>query len=121
MLLSILSELNKTSDTILASSLLSRDGLVLASALPSTPPALNEDSVGALTSAVTALSHATLHMIGDHLDRVLVTGQDCSLLITPVGPEMILAVMFTPDTAAGAIFPHMRLVASHIEAHATPC
>lgn len=121
MLLSMLSEFNKSSETILASSLLSRDGLVLASVLPTTPPTLNEDTVGALTSAVAALSDATLNMVGDNLDRVLVTGKDCSLLMTPVGPEMILAVIFAPDESAGAIFSHMRLLAGHIEAHATPC
>lgn len=118
MLTSILSELNGASEAILASSVLSSDGLALASVLPgSTPSRIDEDTMGAMGSALMALGQkATMDLVGAGLDRVLVTGKAGSLLMTQAGPEMILAVVFKADTEAGAIFSHVRRAANDIQA-----
>ncbi len=118
MLSSILCKLNQASEAILASSVLTKDGLALASALSKAPPSgLDEDTLVAMSSALVALGHkAADSLVGGQFGRVLVEGKAGSLLMTEAGPEAILTVVFMPEAEAGAVFSHMRRASGEIAA-----
>jgi predicted regulator of Ras-like GTPase activity (Roadblock/LC7/MglB family) len=118
MLSTILSELNGASKAIMASSVLSTDGMALASLLPeSPPPGLSEDNFVALSSALMALGRkAAMDLAADSLERVHVAGKAGSVLITQAGPEAILSVVFSPDAETGMIASHMQRAANDIKA-----
>ncbi|SMF96930.1 hypothetical protein SAMN02949497_4344 [Methylomagnum ishizawai] len=118
MLATILSELNHRSEAILVSSVLSNDGLALASVASSaSSPAIDEDNLGAMSSALMALGHKTAaELVGDGLGQVLVAGKAGSVLMTQAGPEAILTVVCKPEAESGAILGHMQRAANDIEA-----
>jgi predicted regulator of Ras-like GTPase activity (Roadblock/LC7/MglB family) len=118
LLMSILGELNGSSDDIFASSVLSSDGLTVATALAGAPPQdLDEDKLGAMGAAMLALGHrAAIDLVGSGLDQVLVTGQGGCILITHAGPDLVLAVLARSGTASGMIFSDMQRAANDIEA-----
>lgn len=118
MLSSILCELNQASEAILASSVLTRDGLALASALSKTQPSgLDEDTLSAMSSALVALGHkASEGLVGGPFDRMLVEGKAGSLLMTHAGPEAILTVVFRSDAEAGTVFSCMQRASGEIAA-----
>jgi hypothetical protein len=116
MLLSILNELNGTSDGILASSVFSNDGLTLASAFPEAQALdLNEDNIGAMSSGLMALGRNALgDLAHDGVEQVLITGKTGSMLMTQAGSRAILTVMMKPETEAGSVFPEVRRIADVI-------
>ncbi|MGZ8216777.1 roadblock/LC7 domain-containing protein [Methylomagnum sp.] len=116
MLLSILNELNDTSDSILASSVLSNDGLTLASAfLKSQPLGLDEDNIGAMSCGLMALSRNALgDLTADGVEQILVTGKAGSMLMTQAGSEAILTVVIKPEAEAGSVLCNMRQAADVI-------
>lgn len=116
MLLSILNELNGTSDSILASSVFSNDGLTLASASPKAQALdLNEDNIGAMSSGLMALGRNALgDLTDDSVEQVLITGKTGSMLMTQAGSKAILTVMIKPEVEAGSVFPEVRRVADVI-------
>lgn len=118
MLSSILCKLNQASEAILASSVLTKDGLALASALSTAPPSgLDEDTLSAMSSALVALGHkASEDLVGGPFDRVLIEGKAGSLIMTPAGPEAILTVVFTSEAEAGAVFLCMQRASGEIAA-----
>jgi predicted regulator of Ras-like GTPase activity (Roadblock/LC7/MglB family) len=117
MLTTILNELNQSSAAIVASTVLSNDGLTLASVFSDERlPDLDEDILGAMSSALVSLGRKTAEeLVGDQLDLVLVEARTGSMLMTHAGSQAILAVVFKAEVNAEAIYGHMRTAARHIE------
>lgn len=123
MLATILSELNHSSAAIMASSVLSNDGLALASVL-SGPHShdIDEDNLGAMSSALMVLGHKTAtELVGNDLEQLLIMGKSGSVLMTRAGPEVILTVVCNPEAESDTILSHMRRAASDIEALVATC
>jgi predicted regulator of Ras-like GTPase activity (Roadblock/LC7/MglB family) len=121
MFMSILGELNGSSKDILASSLLSKDGLPMATVLPDAPArGIDEDRISALSAALVSCGHRVMaDWIGSDLDWLLVRSETGSILITRAGPDMILAALIAPSADAEPIFPDLKRAADRIRELAT--
>jgi predicted regulator of Ras-like GTPase activity (Roadblock/LC7/MglB family) len=118
MYMSILGELNGSSKNILASSLLSKDGLPMATLLPDGPAmGLDEDRIGALSAALMSCGrNAMVDWVGSDLDWLIVVGAAGSILITRVDSERILTALIAPDGDAERLFPDLQRAADSIRA-----
>lgn len=112
MLTSVLTELNGTSADIEASGVISTDGLMMASVLPS---GLDEDRVGAMSAAMLSLGDRTAQELnrGD-LEQVLIKGDSGYVLMTYAGEEAVLTVMAKPNAKLGLIFLDVKRAAESI-------
>lgn len=87
-------DLNATSANIEASAIISKDGMVIASALPQ---GMNEDNVGAMTAAMLSVGNrGTKEFAGGALEQILVKGAQGYILMTQAGKEAILTVIAKP-------------------------
>ena len=108
MLTTIMNELNQSSAAIVASTVLSNDGLTLASVFSDERlPDLDEDILGAMSSALVSLGRKTAEeLVGDQLDLVLVEARTGSMLMTHAGSQAILAVVFKAEVNGSHLWPH---------------
>ncbi len=112
MLKSILSELNGTSADIQASAVISTDGLVLASILPSD---MDEDRLGAMAAAMLSLGDRTSEELGrGELEQVLVRGSQGYVLMTYAGSNTVVSVVTTASAKLGLIFLDVKRAAESI-------
>lgn len=112
MLTSILTELNGTSADIEASGVISTDGLMMASVLPS---GLDEDRVGAMSAAMLSLGDRTAQELNrGGLEQVLIKGATGYVLMTYAGNEAVLTVMAKPNAKLGLIFLDVKRAAESI-------
>jgi hypothetical protein len=112
MLTTILSELNGSNVDIEASAVISADGLMMASLLPT---GLEEDRIGAMSAAILALGGRTAAELerGD-LEQVLIKGNNGFVLLTQAGSDAVLAVMTRATAKLGLIFLDVRRAAEKI-------
>ena len=112
LLKSILSDLNGSTTDIVASAVLSTDGLIMASMLPGD---MDEDRVGAMSAAMLSLGERISNelMRGD-LEQVLIKGDEGYVLMTHAGNEAVVTVIAKPDTRLGLIFLDIRRAAESI-------
>ncbi len=112
MLVSVLTELNGTSADIEASGVISTDGLMMASVLPS---GLDEDRVGAMSAAMLSLGDRTSQELNrGELEQVLIKGDSGYVLMTYAGNEAVLTVMAKPNAKLGLIFLDVKRAAESI-------
>ncbi|MCK5663980.1 MAG: roadblock/LC7 domain-containing protein [Thiotrichaceae bacterium] len=112
MLKSILSELNGTSADIQASAIISTDGLVIASILPSS---MDEDRLGAMAAAMLSLGDRTSEELGrGALEQVLVKGSQGYVLMTYAGPNTVVTTVTTSSAKLGLIFLDVKRAAESI-------
>lgn len=112
MLTSVLTELNGTSGDIEASGVVSSDGLMMASVLPSS---LDEDRVGAMSAAMLSLGDRTAQELNrGGLEQVLIKGDQGYVLMTYAGEEAVLTVVAKPDARLGLIFLDVKRAAESI-------
>lgn len=98
----ILEDLNGSSADVEASALISTDGLMIASALPT---GIDEDRVGAMSAALLSLGDRAGAELGrGSTDRVLVQGEKGYVIMTSAGQEAVLTVMAKPNAKLGLIF-----------------
>lgn len=109
---SILGELNGSTADIEASAVLSIDGLMMASMLPSS---MDEDRVGAMSAAMLSLGDRTSRELarGD-LEQVLVKGHKGYVLLTHAGTDAVLTVLCKPNARLGLIFLDVKRAAEGI-------
>jgi hypothetical protein len=109
---SILGELNGSTADIEASAVLSIDGLMMASMLPS---GMDEDRVGAMSAAMLSLGDRTARELarGD-LEQVLVKGHKGYVLLTHAGNDAVLTVLCKPNARLGLIFLDVKRAAEGI-------
>ena len=112
MLKSTLSDLNGTSADIEASAVISTDGLVMASMLPST---MDEDRVGAMAAAMLSLGERTSAELGrGDLEQVLIKGKNGYVMMTHAGPDTVVSVVAKPSAKLGLIFLDIKRAAETI-------
>jgi predicted regulator of Ras-like GTPase activity (Roadblock/LC7/MglB family) len=110
MLNNILSELNGTSADIEASAVISTDGLMMASQMPS---GMDEDRVGAMSAAMLSLGDRTARELarGTTLEQVLIKAEQGYVLMTHAGPDAVLTVLAKPIARLGLIFLDVKRAA----------
>jgi hypothetical protein len=112
MLAAILNDLNGSSADIEASAVISTDGLMIASVLPSS---MDEDRVGAMTAAMLSLGDRTAQELGrGELDQVMVKGQHGYVLMLHAGEDSVLTVLAKPNAKLGLIFLDAKRAAASI-------
>ena len=108
----ILHDLNLRSNQIEASSVVTRDGITVASALE---PGVDPDRVSAMCASLLGLADTA----ANELDRgwlklVLLQGEYGVLLLVQAGPDHVLAVSATSDIRLGTVLVEAKQTASRI-------
>lgn len=94
------------SPDIEASAMVSVDGLIMASALPSD---VEEDRVSAMSAAMLSLGERISGELGrGALEQVYIKGGKGSIVLTAVGEEAVLTALARQDAKLGLIFLEMR-------------
>lgn len=112
LLMSVLSDLNATSVDIIASAVISTDGLPIATLMPKT---LDQDRVGAMSATLLALgSHAASELACGELDQVMVKGKTGYILLNQAGSDAVLTLMAKESGKLGLILLDAKRAAKHI-------
>ena len=102
----ILNDLNSSSSDIEASALISTDGLMIASALPT---GIDEDRVGAMSAALLSLGdRAGRELARGSIERVLVHGEKGYVIMSASVTEAVLTVLAKPNTKLGLVFLYIK-------------
>mgnify|MGYP001029457642 FL=1 len=105
----ILNDLNSSSSDIEASALISTDGLMIASALPT---GIDEDRVGAMSAALLSLGDRVgRELARGSIERVLVHGEKGYVIMSASGTEAVLTVLAKPNTKLGLVFLDIKRAA----------
>lgn len=95
-----------------SSALVSVDGLIIASSLPSS---IEEDRVSAMSAAMLSLGERISGELGRGvLQEVYIHGSKGYVLLVAVGSEAVLTVMARQQTKLGLIFLEMRRAAEDL-------
>ncbi len=112
-MVSRLRDMQIASPDIIASAIVSVDGLTIASALPSD---VEEDRVAAMSAAMLSLGERISGELGrGSLDEVYIRGEDGFVLLTAVGDEAVLTALARDEAKLGMIFLEMRRAAADLE------
>lgn len=107
-----LRDMQVASSDIIASSVVSVDGLTIASALPED---VEEDRVAAMSAAMLSLGERIAGELGrGDLDEVYIRGVEGYVLLTAVGEEAVLTALAREDAKLGMIFLEMRRAADDL-------
>ncbi len=107
-----LKELQAASPDIEASALVSVDGLIIASALPSD---VEEDRVSAMSAAMLSLGERIASELGrGTLNQVYVRGDNGYVILMSVGEEAVLTALVGKDAKLGLIFLDMKRAAEDL-------
>ncbi|QPC81165.1 roadblock/LC7 domain-containing protein [Phototrophicus methaneseepsis] len=108
-----LRDLQSTTPEIEASAVVSVDGLIMASALPT---GVEEDRVGAMSAAVLSLGERISSELGrGMLDQVYIKGIDGYVIVMSVGDEAVLTTLVRQNAKLGLIFLDMRRSADDLK------
>ncbi len=112
-MVSRLQDMQVSSPEIIASALVSVDGLMIASALPTS---IEADRVSAMTAAMLSLGERiSLELSRGALNELYIRGQEGYVLVNAVGEDAVLTVMTREEAKLGLIFLEMRRAASDLE------
>jgi predicted regulator of Ras-like GTPase activity (Roadblock/LC7/MglB family) len=108
-----LRDMQAASPDIIASAVVSVDGLTMASALPGD---VEEDRVAAMSAAMLSLGERIANELGrGNLDEVYIRGEEGFVLLTAVGDEAVLTALAREEAKLGLIFLEMRRAAEDLE------
>lgn len=108
-----LRDLQSTTPEIEASAVVSVDGLIMASALPSN---VEEDRVSAMSAAMLSLGERISSELGRGLlDQVYIKGKSGYVILMSVGEEAVLTTLVREGAKLGLIFLDMRRTADDLE------
>lgn len=108
-----LRDMQAASSDIIASAVVSVDGLTMASALPGD---VEEDRVAAMSAAMLSLGERIASELGrGELDEVYIRGEDGYVLLTAIGKESVLTALASEKAKLGLIFLEMRRAAEDLE------
>jgi hypothetical protein len=106
--------MQSASPDIIASAIVSVDGLIMASALPND---VEEDRVSAMSAAMLSLGERIAVELGrGDLDEVYIRGEEGFVMLTAVGQEAVLTALARDEAKLGLIFLEMRRAADDIVA-----
>jgi len=109
-----LRELQSTTPEIEASAVVSVDGLIMASSLPTN---VEEDRVSAMSAAMLSLGERIATELGrGTLDQVYVRGTGGYVILMSVGDEAVLTTLVREGAKLGLIFLDMRRTADDLSA-----
>jgi len=112
-MVSRLRDMQIASSDIIASAVVSVDGLTIASALPGD---VEEDRVAAMSAAMLSLGERIACELGrGGLDEVYIRGEEGFVLLTAVGDEAVLTALAREEAKLGMIFLEMRRAAEDLE------
>jgi predicted regulator of Ras-like GTPase activity (Roadblock/LC7/MglB family) len=112
-MVSRLRDMQAAAADIIASSVVSVDGLTIASALPGD---VEEDRVAAMSAAMLSLGERISGELGrGNLDEVYIRGEEGFVLLTAVGDEAVLTALAREEAKLGMIFLEMRRAADDLE------
>ncbi len=107
-----LKDLQVSTPDIEASAVVSVDGLIIASALPTD---VEEDRVSAMSAAMLSLGERIAGELGRGLlDQVYIRGANGYVILTAVGEEAVLTVLARKDAKLGLVFLDMRRAAEDL-------
>ena len=107
-----LRDLRVSSSDIEASAVVSVDGLIMASDLPSD---VEEDRVSAMSAAMLSLGDRIASELGrGALDQVYIRGTYGYVILMSVGEEAVLTVLARQDAKLGLVFLDMRRAAADL-------
>ena len=107
-----LREMQSGSPDIIASAVVSVDGLIIASALPGD---VEEDRVSAMSAAMHSLGERIALELGrGSLDEIYIRGEHGFVLLTAVGKEAVLTALTRQEAKLGMIFLEMRRAAGDL-------
>jgi predicted regulator of Ras-like GTPase activity (Roadblock/LC7/MglB family) len=108
-----LREMQAASPDIEASAVVSVDGLIMASALPTD---VKEDRVSAMSAAMLSLGERIAGELGrGELEQVYIHGDGGYILLTAIGEEAVLTALARDKAKLGLIFLEMRRAAEELE------
>lgn len=109
-----LQDMQSGSPDIIASAIVSVDGLIIASALPGD---VEEDRVSAMSAAMHSLGERIALELGrGSLDEVYIRGEEGFVLLTSIGKEAVLTALTRQEAKLGLIFLEMRRAAEDLTA-----
>jgi predicted regulator of Ras-like GTPase activity (Roadblock/LC7/MglB family) len=112
LLKSILKDLEAATPDVEGSVVVSADGLVMASALPSD---VDEDRVAAMSAALLALGERSSgELARGKLEQVFVKGENGYIMLLEAGRDAVLGALCREDAKLGMIFLDMRRAAEEI-------
>lgn len=101
-----LRDMQAAASDIIASAVISVDGLAMASALPND---VEEDRVAAMSAAMLSLGERIASELGrGELNEVYIRGEEGYVLLTAVGNEAVLTALARQEAKLGLIFLEMR-------------
>ena len=107
-----LKDLQISTPDIEASAVVSVDGLIIASALPTD---VEEDRVSAMSAAMLSLGERIAGELGRGvLDQVYIRGANGYVILSSVGEEAVLTVLARKDAKLGLVFLDMRRAAESL-------
>ena len=105
--------LQRSAGGIEASAIVSVDGLIIASALPSDT---GEDRVAAMSAAMLSLGERIAQELNrGEPEQVYVRGDDGYVLLMSIGQEAVLTVLANTGAKLGLIFLEMRRAVASLE------
>ncbi len=108
----LMKNLTTSTPDIEAASVVSVDGLVMASALPTD---VDEDRLAAMSAAMLALGERTVRELAKgELEQVFVRGTEGYIIMTGAGEEAVLVVIANKDAKLGLIFLDVKRAAEEI-------
>ena len=111
-MVSRLRDMQSAASDIIASAVVSVDGLTIASAMPSD---VEEDRVAAMSAAMLSLGERIASELGRGvLDEVYIRGEEGFVLLTAVGQEAVLTALAREEAKLGMIFLEMRRAAEDL-------
>ena len=110
-----LRQLQADAPDIVASAVVTADGLSLASALPSD---VGEDRLAAMSAAMLSLGERiSIELQRGSFEEVYIRGDQGLVLLTAVGRDAVLTALSRTDSKLGIIFLEMRRAAADLEAY----
>ena len=102
----ILRSLRSVSPDIMGSAMVSTDGFVIASLLPSE---IDEELVSGMAAALLGVGERIAHeLMGGNMEQTYVRGKQGYVILHAVGPDALLIVLTTPDAKLGLVFLDIR-------------
>jgi predicted regulator of Ras-like GTPase activity (Roadblock/LC7/MglB family) len=107
-----LREMHAATPEIIASAVVSVDGLTIASALPTE---VEEDRVSAMSAAMLSLGERIASELNrGALDQVYIHGDDGYVILSAIGEEAVLTALAQEQAKLGLVFLEMRRAADDL-------
>lgn len=105
--------LQDSTPEIVGSSIVSADGLSIASVLA---PPIEEDRVAAMSAAMLSLGERIAEELGrGRLEQVYIRGSEGYAILTAVGPNAVLSIIALPEARLGLLLLELRKVVADLQ------